>query len=131
MACPYWLLSSIFKILDEKLFLLIFSSISTFTLSGSLKRISLSKANFLYTQLKPLIRVFSKTLSKSASVGRAIQHLMLLRWTHTEKLLALLHVLGLYLNIPFKRSDLCSNISQSYCVVKVIDFVKFAQMRHF
>ena len=65
---------------------------------------------------EPPIIFFSKTLTNSASVGRAIHHLLLSRWTHPEKLLALLHFLGLYLNISFNNSDLCSNILQRIIV---------------
>ena len=95
MAWPYWLFSSIFNILDEDLlscfFPLIVTSISTFSVSGSFTSMSVSKASLAFTQLKPPIRVFSKTLIKSASFGKAIQHLLLLQCTNPEKLLALLH----------------------------------------
>ena len=69
---------------------------------------------------KPPIKVFSKSLINSASVSRAIQHFLLLRCTHPEKLLVLLHFLGLYLNNFFKNSDFCSNISQGIIVLKII-----------
>ena len=60
---------------------------------------SVSKASFVFTQLKYPIRVntLTITLTNSASVDDAIQHLLLLRLTQPEKLLALLHFLGLYL----------------------------------
>ena len=120
MACPYWLFSSIFKILDENLLScfcpLTSVSTSTFSVLGFFISMSVSKVSLVFTQLKPPIKIFSKTLTNSASYGRAIQHLLLLRWTHPEKLLALLHFFGLYLNISFSNSDLCSNISRRIIV---------------
>ena len=61
-------------------------------------RISVSKANLVFTQLKPPISVLSKTLTCSASVGSAIQHLLLSLWTQPLKELAELYFQGLYLN---------------------------------
>ena len=129
MAWPYWLFSSIFIILDENLLSCFFPSIvtstSTFSVFGSFPSMSVSKASLVskasfvskqVLKLNPPTRVFSNTLTKSASVGRAIQHLLLLRWTHPEKLLALLHFLGFYLKICFSKSDLCSNISERIIV---------------
>ena len=87
------------------------TSTSTFSAFGSFTSMSVSKASLVLTQLNPPIRVFSKTLIKSASVGKAIQHLLWLRCTYPEKLLALLHFVGLYLKICFSKCDLCSNIS--------------------
>ena len=120
MACPYWLFSSILKIWDENLLScfcpLTSISTSTFAVFGPFASMSVSKASLVFTQLKPPIKVFSKTLTNLASVGRAIQDLLLLRWIHLEKLLALLHFVGLYLNISFSNSDLCSDISQRIIV---------------
>ena len=121
MAWPCWLFSSIFNILDENLlswffFPLIVTSVSTFSVFGSFASMSVSKASLVFTQLKLPIRVFSKTLIKSALGGRVIQHLLFLWCTHPEKLLALLHFLGLYLKICFSKSDLCSNISRRIIV---------------
>ena len=114
MACPNWLFSSIFKILEENLLICLFpsivTSISAFSVFGSFASMPVSKASLVFTQLKPPIRVFSKTLINSSSIGRAIQHLLLLRCTHPEKLLALLHFLGLYVNICFNNSDLFSDL---------------------
>ena len=52
---------------------------SIFSWSVSFNKIFVSKAIPVLTQLKPPIRVFTKSLTKSVSVGNAIQHLLLLR----------------------------------------------------
>lgn len=78
---------------------LIFNSTITFSLSGSFTKIFVSKASLVLTQLKLPMSVFSRSLAKSASDGRAIKHLLLLRCTQPDKLFALLHFLELYLNI--------------------------------
>lgn len=59
----------------------------------SFSKMSVSKASLVLTQLNPPINVVSKTLTNSASVGRAIEHLLFIQWTHSEKRLALLHFL--------------------------------------
>ena len=46
------------------------------------------------TQLKPPIRFLSKSLTCLEFVGRAINYLLLSRWTQTLKELAELHFLG-------------------------------------
>ena len=103
MVMPYWLFSSIFKILDENLFNCLFPlmliSMRNFSFSVSFNNIFLSKASLVLTQLNPPINIFSKGLTKSASVSNAVQPLLLLRWTQPENELALLHFFGLYLNI--------------------------------
>ena len=76
-------------------------------------RISVSKANLVFTQLKPPISVLSKAVTCSAFVGNAIQHLLLSLWTQPLKGLSELHFWGLYLNSFCRCVALCSNISQS------------------
>ena len=67
--------SSIFSIFVETLFICFLPSIfklnNTFSLPLSSMRISVSKASLVFTQLNPPINVFSKTLTCSASAGRA------------------------------------------------------------
>ena len=78
--------------------------------------ISVWKASLVFTQLKPPIIVFSNTLTCSASVGRAIQHLLLSLWTQPLKELAELHLWGLYMKISCRREECCSNISHNIIV---------------
>ena len=110
----------IFRILDEILFVCflpyIVKSNITFSFLFSSINTSVSKASLVFTQLNPPISVFSNTLTCSASVGRAIQHLLLFLWTQPLKLLAELYLRGLYLKLYCSREDLCSNISQSIMV---------------
>ena len=125
MACPNWLFPSIFKILEVNLLSCLFpsivTSISAFSVFGSLASTPVSKASLVFTQLKPPIRVFSKTLINSSSIGTAIQHLLLLRCTHPGKLLPLLHFLGLYLNICFNNSDLFPNLClENYIICSIL-----------
>ena len=68
---------------------------NTFLLSS--RRISVSKANLVFRQLNPPISIFSKTVTCSATVGRAIKRLLLSPWTVPLNELAELHLRGLYL----------------------------------
>ena len=103
IAMPYLLFSSILIILDENLFVCFLSSINKSSITFSFLFLSIntsvSKASLVFMQLNPPINVFSNTLTCSALVGRAIQHLLLFLWTHPLKLLAELHLRGLYLKI--------------------------------
>ena len=103
VAMRYWLFSSILIILDEILFVCFLSSINKSNITFSFLFLSIntsvSKASHAFMQLNPPINVFSNTLTCSALVGRAIQHLLLFLWTHLLKLLAELHLRGLYLKI--------------------------------
>ena len=103
IAMPYWLFSSILIILDEILFVCFLSSINKSNITFSFLFLSIntsvSKASHVFMQLNPPINVFSNTLTCSALVRRAIQHLLLFLWTHPLKLLAELHLWGLYLKI--------------------------------
>ena len=107
MAWPYWLFSSIFKIFGVILFIFFTLFIFKSNINSYLstlpfrRRICESKVKRLFTQLKPPIKVFSKTLTCSASVGRAIKHLLLSLWTQPLKELAGLHFFGLNLKSFF------------------------------
>ena len=98
IACPYWFFSSIFRTIVDIFFITFLPSIlksnNTFSFLLSSK-ISESKASLVLTQLKPPINVFSNTLTCSASVGSAIQHLPLSLWTQPLKEIAELHFRGL------------------------------------
>ena len=61
------------------------------------KTICESKTRHVFKQLRPPIKVLSNTLTCSASVGRAIKHLLLSLWTQPLKELAELHFLRLNL----------------------------------
>ena len=80
MEWPYWLLSSIFSIFVDILFVCflpsMFKSNNTFSILLSSSKISVSKASRVFTQLKPPINVFVINVNE----------------------LAELHLQGLYLN---------------------------------
>ena len=76
----------------------------------------MSKASIVFTQIEPLISVFSKTLTCSASVERAIQHLLLSLLMQPLNELAELHLRRLYLKISCRREERCSNISHDIIV---------------
>ena len=75
-----------------------------------------SKTRLVFTQLKTPISVLSKRRISLAFVGKAIKHLLLSLWAQPLKQLAQLHFLGLNLKRPWKRVDLCSNISSKITV---------------
>ena len=112
MTCLYWLFSSIFNIFVEIHFVCFFPSMSksnnTFSFLLSLRRISVSKANLVFTQLNSPISVFSKTLTYSASVRRAIRHLIWSLWAQPLNELAELHLREFYLKCFWSYSDRCS-----------------------
>lgn len=85
IALPYWLFSSIFNIFIVILFLpffcfILFILASYISVKSSAsffdKSIWNSNARRVFTELKPPIRVLSKSLTCSASVARAIKHLL-------------------------------------------------------
>ena len=119
IAKPHWLFSSICIILDENRLTWPSAVLNkTLSLTKSLKKIYVSKASLVFTQLYPPIRVFSKILTIFASRGSTILHLLLFLCTYPEKVLALLHFLGLILKRFCSNCDLCSKIShKSVCLV--------------
>ena len=74
------------------------------------------KARHVFIQLKPRIRVPSKSKISSEFVGKAIMHLLLSLWTQPLNELAELHFLRLNLENCRKLLDLCSNISAKIMV---------------
>ena len=77
IAKPYWLFSSILVILDENRLTSPAAVLNkTFSCSTSFKKISVSKASLVLTQLYPPIRVFSKILTTLSSRGSTILHLL-------------------------------------------------------
>ena len=112
-----WLFSSILSILDEILFVWFLPSMckskKKFSFFLSFISISVSKPSLVFTQLKPPINVLANNLTCSASVGRAIQHLLLSLYTLSLNELVELHLRGLYLKISCKRQERRSNISHN------------------
>ena len=120
IVIPYWLFSSILRILEEILFVCFLPSMiksnKNFSFLLSSSNISVSKASLVFTQLKPPINVFSNNLTCLASVGRAMQHLLFSLWNHPLKELAELHFRGLYLKISWRRQERYSNIPHKMMV---------------
>ena len=116
-----------------KFFLPVFLSMlkwnSTFSFLLSSSKISASKASCVFLQLKLPSNIFSNILACSASVGSAIQHLLLPLWTQPLKELAKLYFWGLYLNSIFRWTGmLFKYIRKYYGVMKIVYFIKLAKI---